>query len=92
MVLWDGIPHDQGDVDSGKLVERIISEVSDRDIILLHSGVEVTLQALPSLIAQLKKRGFELVTISELKKEKRKLSGLMPILALIMERKELDSD
>ncbi|MFH1259990.1 MAG: polysaccharide deacetylase family protein [Elusimicrobiota bacterium] len=67
MVLWTVFPHDQADIDSAELVERIIGKVRDRDIILLHSGVEVTLQALPSVIAQLKKKGFELVTISELK-------------------------
>ncbi len=67
MVLWTVFPHDQGDIEGAELVERIIGEVRDRDIILLHSGVDVTLQALPSVIAQLKKKGFELVTISELK-------------------------
>jgi len=56
----------QGDIDSAELVGRITAEVRDGDIILLHSGVEMTLQALPSLIAQLKKKGFELITISEL--------------------------
>lgn len=66
MILWTLFPHDQAIENSDELTDSILSQVKDKDVILLHSGVEITLQALPAIISQLKKRGFQLVTVSDL--------------------------
>ncbi|HEY1208925.1 MAG TPA: polysaccharide deacetylase family protein [Terracidiphilus sp.] len=50
---------------SGTLARRILSQVASRDIILMHDrltkGTHVMLEALPGVIDELKKRGFEFV-------------------------------
>ncbi|HEX2951471.1 MAG TPA: hypothetical protein VHV83_18170 [Armatimonadota bacterium] len=49
----------------------ILSKVQDGSILLLHNGqVDGTLNILPTLLAELQKRGFTFVTVSELLKEK----------------------
>ena len=48
--------------------ERILENVKDGDIILLHDfeGNDATVEALKTVIPELKKRGFEFVTVPEL--------------------------
>ena len=50
-----------------ELVQRVpAARVGAGEIILLHEGRPVTLEALPRVIANLQRAGFELVTVSEL--------------------------
>lgn len=49
-------------------IDRILSTVKDGDILLLHDmeGNDATVEALKTVIPELKKRGFEFVTVPEL--------------------------
>jgi cellulose synthase/poly-beta-1,6-N-acetylglucosamine synthase-like glycosyltransferase/spore germination protein YaaH/peptidoglycan/xylan/chitin deacetylase (PgdA/CDA1 family) len=54
---------------SKEIVDKVLKEVSDGDIILLHDGGgdrTATVQALPEMIEKLKSQGYEFVTIGEL--------------------------
>lgn len=50
------------------ILGKILSKVRGGDIILMHDGVNQTIDILPKLIETLQSRGFELVTIEELDK------------------------
>lgn len=56
------------DVSAEERAERILSQIKDGDIILLHDmqGNIKTVKALDILIPELKKRGFEPITVSNL--------------------------
>ncbi|MCS7184409.1 MAG: polysaccharide deacetylase family protein [bacterium] len=71
IVLWDLYPKD---IESNKesIINTIFSNVKDKDIILLHSGVDATIDALDTIIIKLKKMGFEFYYASELIKLKDK--------------------
>ncbi len=52
---------------TGQEIEsRVLSRAQGGDIILMHCGSAPTATVLPEVIAKLKQRGFEIVTISEL--------------------------
>jgi len=42
-----------------ELLRRILSDVNEESVIQLHAGVGVTLECLPELVGDLRKRGFE---------------------------------
>ncbi|MCX5777255.1 MAG: polysaccharide deacetylase family protein [Candidatus Firestonebacteria bacterium] len=65
-VLWSVSGSDYGATDPKAVFLKTLSSLQDGDIILLHSGVDATLQALPEIIAEIKKRGFEFKTVSGL--------------------------
>lgn len=48
------------------LYRNVINSVDPGDVILIHQTHPETLQALPSICAELKRRGYEMVTLSEL--------------------------
>lgn len=56
---------------------NLLSQVKDGDIVLLHDfeGNSATVEALKTIIPELKKRGYTLVTVSELFKQK----GVSPV-------------
>ncbi len=69
-VLWSIDPKDwQSKKTSNQLVNHILARVQPGSIVLLHEGKPHTLAALPLLIKELKQRGWQLVTLSELCKE-----------------------
>lgn len=70
LVLWDVDTLDWQHHDPKKTVDIAMSEVSDGSIILMHDIHESSVQAVPQLIAQLKKKGFNLVTVNELFSDK----------------------
>ncbi|MDH7577745.1 MAG: polysaccharide deacetylase family protein [Bacillota bacterium] len=66
-VLWNIDPQDWGPVKKPEqLVEHILARVQPGSIVLLHEGKPQTLAALPPLITELKERGWQFVTLSEL--------------------------
>ena len=67
-VLWSVSGSDYGATDPNTVRDNVLFSLKDGDIILLHSGVEATLKALPEIIFDIKKRGFEFRTISQLLK------------------------
>ena len=67
MVLWTVFPKDHQETDPQVITERILAQAHDRGVVLLHSGVDATMTALPGVIRELKKRGYYFVTISHLR-------------------------
>lgn len=68
IALWTVSGNDTDSVSSQNICTRIIDTIDRDGIILLHSGVENTLEALPLLIRELKKKGYRFVTLSDLDK------------------------
>jgi peptidoglycan/xylan/chitin deacetylase (PgdA/CDA1 family) len=66
IVLWSIDPEDWKSRDSEKVFNIITNKVQNGSIILCHDIYPTTLNMLPNLIHELKSRGFELVTISQL--------------------------
>lgn len=70
MVLWTVFPRDHEEKDPSAIVHRVLLQATDGGVVLLHSGSEPTLSALPHIIRALKGRGYRFVTVSELFEEK----------------------
>ena len=49
-----------------EIEKRVLDRVQGGDIILMHCGSDATADALPSLIRELRKRGYQIVKVSEL--------------------------
>jgi peptidoglycan-N-acetylglucosamine deacetylase len=69
MVLWTDDPADYVDPGLNVIENRVIRDISDGGIILLHDGAKQTVQILPDLIHRLKARGYRFVTCSTLARE-----------------------
>jgi peptidoglycan-N-acetylglucosamine deacetylase len=66
MILWSVLTKDVQGV-SGRFIRgRILRGAEDGGIILMHSGMPNTVEALPGVIAELRKRGYHFVTVSTL--------------------------
>ncbi len=65
--LWDVALNDTKD---GKTAEEMLATARDQirpgSVILAHSGVKATVELLPQLIEELRRRGYEFVTMSQL--------------------------
>lgn len=66
MVLWSIISHDVNGITPNAMCRRILNNADDGGIVLMHSGMQNTIVMLPDLIAQLKARGYQFVTMSTL--------------------------
>lgn len=66
MVLWTIFAGDHENPPASLIKKRVLMEEADSGIVLLHSGIENTLLALPEIIDTLKKRGYQFVTVSGL--------------------------
>jgi|UPI000492383C peptidoglycan/xylan/chitin deacetylase (PgdA/CDA1 family) len=65
-VLWTANGADCTGISSGDITKRILSRTGPGGIILLHSGVEATIEALPGIIDTLKTKGYRFVTLDEM--------------------------
>lgn len=65
-VTWSVDPRDWSNPGPPAVIKRVLANVHDGSIILLHEAHPGTLAALPELIKDLRERGYELVTVSEL--------------------------
>lgn len=65
-VLWDVDPRDWATTDTDTVVQRILSNVSEGSIILLHDASESSVQAALTVIDVLQEQGYEFVTVEEL--------------------------
>jgi peptidoglycan/xylan/chitin deacetylase (PgdA/CDA1 family) len=65
-VLWTDDPGDFARPDPKVLVERLDNQLKDGGILLLHDGIPQTMQVLPEVVQELRKRGYRFVTCSEL--------------------------
>jgi len=70
LILWTDDPGDYASPGEDVIVQRTLDAISPGGIILIHDGVQQTVDVLPTLIKELKARGYEFVTIDEMIKEK----------------------
>ncbi len=64
-VLWTANAADCTGLNSRDIAQKVLSQVSPGGIILIHDGVEATVQALPHILSTLKKKGYTFVTLDE---------------------------
>ncbi|HHW40314.1 MAG TPA: polysaccharide deacetylase family protein [Syntrophomonadaceae bacterium] len=76
-VLWSIDPKDwkPGNT-SARIVRHVLTHLGPGSIVVMHEGKPQTLGALPALIQELKKGGWQLVTVSELLAEGQVTDGL----------------
>lgn len=72
LVLWNVHSLDQEGGTAEEIADRVIDNVKDGDVVLLHNGLQTTMEALDIIIPELKERGFEFVTVNDLLQNKRK--------------------
>lgn len=66
MILWSIDTLDWQSRNADKVYQSVMSQVSDGDIILMHDIYQSTQTAVARIVPELKKRGYQLVTVSEL--------------------------
>lgn len=64
--LWSDDPADFANPGAEVLEKRLIGKVTGGALVLLHDGIEQTLDILPELIARLKRDGYKFVTVTQL--------------------------
>ncbi len=69
-ILWNNDTLDWKNRDTNYIVNHVLSTVKDGDIILLHDLFTTSVDALNILLPELYSRGYQVVTVSELAKEK----------------------
>lgn len=65
-VLWDIDPRDWATTSSDLVVQRVLNEVEEDSIILLHDASESSVQAAFTIIDALREQGYTFVTVEEL--------------------------
>lgn len=71
IVHWDDVADDGFNDNEEQIIANVLNEAQNGSIIVMHMGspksnIPQTANALPVIIAQLQKRGFQFVTISQL--------------------------
>lgn len=69
MALWTVLPQDHARPEAKLIQERVLRGAANNGIVLLHSGIESTLEALPAIFEKLKEDGYEFVTLSDLQSQ-----------------------
>jgi peptidoglycan/xylan/chitin deacetylase (PgdA/CDA1 family) len=65
-VLWTDDPADYASPGETRIRRRVLDRISNGGIILLHDGVQQTVDVLPQIIESLQRRGFRFVTVAEM--------------------------
>lgn len=65
-IQWDVDSLDWKGISAEKIVANVLKKVQSGSIILCHNNAEHIVEALPTIIATLKSRGYKFVTIGEL--------------------------
>ncbi|MBC5823851.1 MAG: polysaccharide deacetylase family protein [Candidatus Eremiobacteraeota bacterium] len=66
-IFWSDIPGDtEKDVSPESIAARAVAQATPGGIILLHSGHDATIDAVPIIIARLRSQGYEFVTVGRL--------------------------
>jgi peptidoglycan/xylan/chitin deacetylase (PgdA/CDA1 family) len=65
VILWSLDAKDYAELNPAKIVEHVSKKAVPGDIVLLHDTVNQTVAALPGIIDDLYKQGYEFLTISE---------------------------
>jgi peptidoglycan/xylan/chitin deacetylase (PgdA/CDA1 family) len=66
MVLWTDDPGDYAFPGERVILSRTLERAANGGILLLHDGVQQTLDVLPRILEQLQARGYRFVTIDEM--------------------------
>jgi peptidoglycan/xylan/chitin deacetylase (PgdA/CDA1 family) len=66
VIMWSLDTNDWRRPGSPEIVKRIMAKVEDGTVILCHDIHPGTIQAIPNAIEELRKKGFELKTVSEM--------------------------
>jgi hypothetical protein len=66
VALWTDDPGDFANPGAPIIEQRVLSKISNGGIILLHDGVEETLQILPQIIDYARKQGYTFVSLGKL--------------------------
>ena len=66
LILWSQDPAEGQIVDGAEMARRVIRNVRDGDIILLHDSTQDNLDAACRIMDTLQKRGYQFVTVDEL--------------------------
>lgn len=70
MVLWTDDPGDYTQPGEKTIENRILSTISNGGIILIHDGIQQTVDLLPQLLTYLKQQGYVFVTVDQMLQEK----------------------
>ncbi|MFI3212979.1 MAG: polysaccharide deacetylase family protein [Eubacteriales bacterium] len=65
-VLWTVDPLDWCTLNANTVFTRVINEVKENDIILLHDDYETSVTAALAIVDELQKQGYEFVTVDEI--------------------------
>ena len=65
-VLWDLDTLDWSTQNKAKIVKKVVTNIKEGDIILMHDSYETTVSAVMEIIDILQKEGYEFVTVDEL--------------------------
>lgn len=66
VALWSVNTSDFSKDEPKQIAASVLKKVEAGSVILMHDSVDSTIQALPNILAGLKKKGFRCVTLSEL--------------------------
>jgi len=66
MVLWTDDPGDYASPGKDLIKQRLLNNISEGGIVLIHDGIEQTIAILPDVLKYLKMRNFDLVTVDEM--------------------------
>ena len=66
VIQWNIDTLDYNNLDSDQMIERINKKINNGSIILMHNGTENTANSLEAIIDDIKSKGYEIVTVSNL--------------------------
>ncbi len=69
-ILWTDDPGDYQEPGRDVIADRILSSIYNGGIILLHDGIQQTINILPGIIEHLKKQGYTFITIDQMVRQK----------------------
>jgi peptidoglycan/xylan/chitin deacetylase (PgdA/CDA1 family) len=69
LAMWTANSGDWALPPTKLLTERVLARAESGAIILLHNGTLGTVRALPAIIVELQRRGYDLVTVSHLARD-----------------------
>ena len=70
LILWTDDPGDYNSPGTKIIINRLLGRLDNGGIILIHDGVQETVDALPDLLKAIRERGFTTVTIDDYLKHK----------------------
>jgi peptidoglycan/xylan/chitin deacetylase (PgdA/CDA1 family) len=65
-VLWTDDPGDYASPGDKVIKSRLLDRISNGGIVLIHDGVQQTVDVLPGILGYLKSRGYKFVTVDEM--------------------------